>query len=163
MASRTLLQNLFAPSRGFAMTIAAVLISAYLVACLALFLGAFDAQWDHRTKAFEALGSLVGLAAGWVFGKEVHRMEAQNAHDSAKTAQAEAYKGHQLAGAIRALSSQAAGEVGAETTAVITGDAPSSTSSPLQPLADLVDTLFPPASPETQSQSSAGAPPNGGV
>lgn len=114
------------------MAVAVVLLVAYLGACVALFLGGFDDQWEHRMKAFETMGALAGLAAGWVFGKEVHRMEARRAHDAAVTARAEAAKGHQLAGAIRALSRPSGPE----------RSTPAS-SSDLQRLAELVDNLFP--------------------
>ena len=42
-----------------------------------------DSVWSKYIKIFEDLGPLVGLAVGWVFGKEVHRKEAENANSRA--------------------------------------------------------------------------------
>ncbi|HTX94611.1 MAG TPA: hypothetical protein VME67_07060 [Mycobacterium sp.] len=71
-----------------------MLVAVYLLACVMLYMAAGDTRWDHRIKLFEALGSLVGLAVGWVFGKEVHRKAAETAIGDAK-------HGHELAGAVR--------------------------------------------------------------
>jgi hypothetical protein len=150
MASKRDPQDPQAPSRGLATTIAAVLIVLYLLACIALYFGARDDQWDHRIKVFDAVGSLVGLAAGWVFGKEVHRREASTAMNHAKEMNGKADKGVQLAGAIR-MALMEGGTKDGETAA-----SPGAQTSHLQNLADLVETLFPSAQNERQPGPSAG-------
>lgn len=130
-------QHTSAPSRGFSTSVAAVLIGLYLVACIALYLGARDDQWDHRIKIFDAVGSLVGLAAGWVFGREVHRREATNAINHARGMVAKADNGVQLAGAIRLAL------LAGSSTDAATPDGPSAPTQHLQKLADLADILFP--------------------
>ena len=156
MASKRIPQSPLTPSRGFSTTVAAVLIGVYLVACIALYFGARDDQWDHRIKIFDAVGSLVGLAAGWVFGREVHRREAANAITHAKEMDTKADNGVQLAGAIR-LALLAGGSTDGET-----AESPGVPTPHLQKLADLADTLFPLAQDGPQSGPSAGAPANGG-
>jgi hypothetical protein len=130
----------FAPTRGFAELVAAVLLGVYLLASVILYLGAGDNRWDHRIKLFEALGSLVGLAVGWVFGKQVHRKAAEDAIGDAN-------HGHQLAGEVRqALANyrKSAGTPNVETGASTPDDTTSSMPYPLESLAEAVNRLFPP-------------------
>lgn len=78
------------------MGFAVVNVAVYLAGCVLLYVNADDVTeqvWSHWIKLFEALGPLVGLAAGWVFGKEVHRKAAEDARRVAD-------KGLRLAGAI---------------------------------------------------------------
>src|SRR4051812_24624053 len=94
MAVKRITQTLASPTRRFAELLAAMLVGVYLLACLGLYIEAGDNRWDNRIKIFAALGPLVGLAVGWVFGKEVHRQAATDAKRDAD-------KGHELAGAVR--------------------------------------------------------------
>jgi len=108
----------------------------YLSACVLLYIGADDARWDHWIKIFERSVPLAGLAVGWVFGKEVHRREADNAKEDAN-------HGRELAGAVRQeLSSyhKASGTPAPETAPNGPGDA----TFHLESLGDAVDRLFPP-------------------
>ncbi|MDT7764206.1 MAG: hypothetical protein QOC63_3626 [Mycobacterium sp.] len=140
MAAKWITQ--ISPSPRFAEMVAAVLVGGYLVACLALYIGAGDARWDNRIKIFEALAPLVGLAVGWVFGKEVHRQQAADAKHAAEVAKGDADKGHALAGAVdQALRNyhKARGTTDAE----LPGDA-TSLLCHLESLADQAEELFSP-------------------
>jgi hypothetical protein len=97
MAARRIAQTLASPSRGFAEWLAAVLVGVYLFGCLVLYIQAGKGNWDYKIKILEALGPPVGLAVGWVFGKEVHRQAATDARRDAD-------KGHALAGAVRMVA-----------------------------------------------------------
>lgn len=81
-----------------------------------------DAAWDRRVYVFGSVEALVFAAVGWVFGREVHRADAEKARQDAdqakkdaKAAQAEAadkreeaaterMKGQSLAAAVDAAA-----------------------------------------------------------
>jgi hypothetical protein len=119
-----------------------VLVAVFLIACVLLYIHADDTPepvWNHWIKIFEALGPMVGLALGWVFGKEVHRKAAESAIRKAD-------HGSELAGVVR----QALGTerkvlrmTATEPTADTSGDVASLMSSHLESLADQVERLFP--------------------
>jgi len=58
-------------------------------------------EHDNVRTIFTALSPLVATAVGWVFGREVHRKQAENATAFAQNATEEAMKGHRLAGAVK--------------------------------------------------------------
>jgi hypothetical protein len=122
VGAKNVAQKLVTPSRWLAMFAAIVLLTFFLAGCVLLYLRAGDAaedDWSKYIKIFEALGPLVGLAVGWIFGKEVHRREAENATSRAKEAKRAADSGIELAGVIRGLKTHpdksygAAGEANA--------------------------------------------------
>jgi hypothetical protein len=49
-----------------------------------------DTAWQRRVYLFGAVQALVFTAIGWLFGREVHRSEAQTARRDAEAAQREA-------------------------------------------------------------------------
>jgi hypothetical protein len=110
MGAKNVAQQLVTPSRWLAMFVAIVLLAFFLAGCVLLYLRAGDASeddWPKYIKIFEALGPLVGLAVGWIFGKEVHRREAENATSRANEAKRDADRGRELAGAVRGLKTHA--------------------------------------------------------
>jgi hypothetical protein len=148
MAARPFTQTVAGASRWFAELIAAVLVGGYLLACLLLYVSAGDARWDNRIKIFEALAPLVGLAVGWIFGKEVHRQEAADAKHAAVIATRVADKGHELAGGVRVVLANyprtADDKADAGQATSMSSAATSSILFHLASLANEADRLFPP-------------------
>ena len=112
MGAKTIAQNVVTPSRWLAMFTATTLVLVFLLLCVVLYLEVrvghvSDSVWSKYIKIFEGLGPLVGLAVGWVFGKEVHRKEAENANSRADGAKRDAIRGHQLAAVVRSMKTQA--------------------------------------------------------
>lgn len=136
MGSTRSVQVASGANRWLAGPVAVVIVATYLVACVLLYLGADDARWDHWIRIFERLAPLAGLAVGWIFGKEVHRREA----DDAKS---EANRGRELAGAVRQELASFRSTNGEPTTAVAPNGS-ADASQRLQSLVNTVDRLFPP-------------------
>jgi len=102
---------------------AAVVLAAFLALAWYLTAGADvpDGVWKNRVFVFSSVEALVFTAAGWVFGKEVHRSQVEATREDARTAKqdaaaareqgeaaaataaAERAKGMQLAGAVQVL------------------------------------------------------------
>ena len=115
MAQSAVIQAVVTPTRWFATLVAAILLGVFLLACVLLYVHADDAPeplWTHWIKIFEALGPLVGLAVGWVFGKEVHRREADAAKQTAKEFAQGAHDGHALAEAVSVSTETPGGVTG---------------------------------------------------
>jgi hypothetical protein len=135
MAARRIAQTVSSPRLWFATLVAAVF-------CAVLFVHADDSpehQWNHWIKIFEALGPLVRLAVGWVFGKEVHRKAADDARRDAD-------KGRELFGAVRQAlrTHDKVGDMtGDETAARSPGGAASSRPPHLDSLDEVANELFP--------------------
>ena len=91
---RSVTQVLASPNGLVADIAALLLIPAYVVVILLLYVN----EHDNVTRIFAALSPLVATAVGWVFGREV---QAENATAFAEHATDEAMKGHRLAGAVK--------------------------------------------------------------
>ncbi len=90
--------------RSLVMMLAVVIIISYLVFIALAYTRADDSGpdlWNHIVKLLEVVSPIVGVAVGWVFGKEVHRREAQTAEQTARRFEHDAKSGHALAGAVR--------------------------------------------------------------
>ncbi len=144
MAQSSVIQAVVTPTRWFATLVAAILLGVFLLACVLLYVHADDAPeplWTHWIKIFEALGPLVGLAVGWVFGKEVHRREADDAKQTAKEFAQGAHDGHALAEAVRAAAGRVAAD---EATADAVGTTARSQTERGDYVLDAANRLFPP-------------------
>ena len=80
-------------------SIAATLIVAFAV--LTVFMlswaNASDAVWKNRVFVFSSVEAVVFTAVGWVFGREVHRAEAESAQKDAEDAREDAKAKSELA------------------------------------------------------------------
>ncbi|MEU8817105.1 hypothetical protein [Actinoplanes sp. NPDC048796] len=73
-------------------TVAVILIVLFLVLAALMFFGADTSEtvWQRRVYVFGAIEAIVFTAVGWIFGKEVHRAEAESAKAEASEAKQEA-------------------------------------------------------------------------
>jgi hypothetical protein len=80
-------------------SVAAMLIVAFAV--LTVFMmywaNASDTVWKNRVFVFSSVEAVVFTAVGWVFGREVHRAEAESAHKDAEDAREDAKEKSELA------------------------------------------------------------------
>lgn len=129
---------------GEVVLFAAIAITAtFLVLVVLAFTHADRAKpdhWDHIVDIFEVLSPIAGLAVGFLFGKEVHRKEAETAKDAARRNEHEAKRGHALASAVRTATAIEAGDsaVGSESSAAAV-----SIPAHWKALREEVETLFP--------------------
>ena len=126
---RSVTQVLASPNGLVADIAALLLIPAYVVVIMLLYVN----EHDNVRTIFTALSPLVATAVGWVFGREVHRKQAENATAFAQNATEEAMKGHRLAGAVK--------------TAVDMANSNPGKSVDLAALSNLATTLFPEPTP----------------
>jgi hypothetical protein len=79
--------------------VAATLIVAFAV--LTVFMlswaNASDAVWKNRVFVFSSMEAIVFTAVGWIFGREVHRAEAESARKDAYDAKEDAKEKSELA------------------------------------------------------------------
>lgn len=78
---------------GWQLAFACALFVMFIVLAVLMLVIADDgeaAAWERRVYVFGAVEALVFTAIGWVFGREVHRTDAQNAREDAKEANSEA-------------------------------------------------------------------------
>jgi hypothetical protein len=142
---------------GVVATVAAVaFIAAFIGAGVVLCVTAKDASlWQRHVKLFEGLAPLAGAAAGWVFGREVHRKAAADYKTAAAAYSKSSRKGLDLAAAVKyAAKVTAAARPGADGTAPVAPGEPALAH--LGHLAQLADELIPgddatTGSPATQS------------
>jgi hypothetical protein len=63
-----------------------------------------SSEWERWVYVFGGVEAIAFAGVGWLFGKEVNRQRAQSAEEQAEQAsakaEAEAAKGHQLAGLV---------------------------------------------------------------
>jgi hypothetical protein len=106
---------------------------AFFVAYLVRHLSLNDTEWNRAIYLFGSVEAVAFAAAGYLFGKEVHRQRAENAEDEAKKLghKAGIIKGEILAKKEARIKTLAAREAGA----------PLETD--LDELADLAERLFP--------------------
>lgn len=73
---------------GFAllMTLVVLIGGAYLINFLLGKVAANQAEWDRYVYLLTGVEAVVFAAVGWLFGKEVHREQAQQADDQVKAA-----------------------------------------------------------------------------
>lgn len=116
-----------------AVVVAVVVTMLYVIFVVVLWEQVDDAEaaWNRRLLLFGGLEAIVFAAIGWLFGKEVHRAEAEKSTQNAKEAGEARGKGEALADAIRSTTTSGDGDELAV--------AQSGTS-----LRDLADRLFPP-------------------
>jgi hypothetical protein len=67
-------------------------------------------MWNRHVKLFDGLTPFAGAAAGWIFGREVHRKAAVDYKTAAATFKRNALKGRDLAVAVKSAT-EAAGAV----------------------------------------------------
>jgi hypothetical protein len=110
---------------GFQFTVAAALLMAFVV--LTVFMlswaDAPDEVWKNRVFVFSSVEAIVFTAVGWIFGREVHRTQAESARKDAVDAKEaaskkadeaaeERAKGMRLAGAVETFAAGTAGTGG---------------------------------------------------
>jgi hypothetical protein len=139
-----------------ATVVAVAFIAAFIVAGVVLFLTANDVNlWGRHVKLFDGLAPLAGAAAGWIFGREVHRKAAADYKNAAVAYKKNARQGLDLAAAVKyAAKVTAAVRPGSGGTAAVAPGEPALDH--LGHLAQLADELIPgdeatTASPATQS------------
>jgi hypothetical protein len=94
-----------------ATAVAVTFAAAFIVAGVMLLITAKDASvWGRHVKLFDGLAPLAGAAAGWVFGREVHRKAAADYKSAAAAYKRDAQKGRDLATVVK-YASAAAGAV----------------------------------------------------
>jgi hypothetical protein len=140
----------------FQFTVAAVLILAFVV--LTVFMlswaDASDGVWKNRVFVFSSVEAIVFTAVGWIFGREVHRAQAESARKDAQDAKEtasrkadeaaeERAKGMRLAGAVESFAAGAdadgrARDVGLDAE----HEGPGGRSAQLATLHDLVQRLY---------------------
>lgn len=80
-------------------SVAAVLIVGFVV--LTVFMLSWadtsDAVWKNRVYVFSSVEAIVFTAVGWIFGREVHRAQAESAQKDADDAKESAKQQSQLA------------------------------------------------------------------
>lgn len=83
--------------------VAIVALAALAVLLLVLYQdrGMSERDWNRSTYLFAAVEAIAFAAVGWLFGKEVHREQAENAEQRAETAQSAANVGVSMAHIIR--------------------------------------------------------------
>jgi hypothetical protein len=137
----------------FQFTVAAALIVAFVV--LTVFMlwwaDAPDGVWKNRVFVFSSVEAIVFTAVGWIFGREVHRTQAESARkDAAEAKEAagrkadeaaeERAKGMRLAGAVETLTAGPAGAgQGGPARDVGLDDEPAESGAPPSQLASLHD------------------------
>jgi hypothetical protein len=130
-------------ARGVALLLATVIIVGFAVLVALSYAHADTAgtdHWSHLVKILETVSPLAGLAVGWIFGKEVHRKEAQAAKDAARGYEKDAKRGHALATAVRTAASIAASDRSSTEASSATELAPSTH---WKALVDQAEALFP--------------------
>ena len=95
--------------RTVALFVAVVAIILYVFTCIYLFekLDVLEEHWDKALLLFKGLEAIALAAAGFLFGREVHRERAEKAEDRADRNEQRVKDGHQLAGAVKAAAQQA--------------------------------------------------------
>jgi hypothetical protein len=82
--------------------VAVTLVAALIVTGALLMITVHDETlWGRHVKLFETLAPLAGGAAGWLFGREVHRKAAADYRRAALAYKGHAQKGRDLARAVK--------------------------------------------------------------
>jgi hypothetical protein len=95
--------------RTLALVVAVAAIILYVFATIYLFrkLDVLEEHWDKALLLFKGLEALALAAAGFLFGREVHRERAEKAEERADRNEQGVKDGHKLAGAVKAAAQQA--------------------------------------------------------
>ena len=90
-------------------------IVLYVVADIYLFkkLDVIQEHWDKALFLYKGIEAIALAAAGFLFGREVHRERAEKAEERADRNEQGVKDGHQLAGAVKAAAQQAFTTAGA--------------------------------------------------
>jgi hypothetical protein len=137
----------------FQFIVAAALIMAFVV--LTVFMLSWadgpDEVWKNRVFVFSSVEAIVFTAVGWIFGREVHRSQAESARKDAEEAKgvasrkadeaaAERANGMRLAGAVESFA--AAADTGGQARDVGLNEEPGGRSAQLASLRDLVHRIY---------------------
>jgi hypothetical protein len=92
-----------------AVLVAVAAIFLYVVADIYLLkkLNVLHEHWDKALFLYKGLEAIALAAAGFLFGREVHRERAEKAEERADRNEQGVKDGHKLAGAVKAASQQA--------------------------------------------------------
>lgn len=97
-----------------ATVVSVTFIVVFVVAAVTLWINAKDvSMWSRHVKLFEGLTPLAGAAAGWIFGREVHRKAAVDYKNAAAAYRRDAQRGREFARAVQYASTAAARRTGA--------------------------------------------------
>jgi hypothetical protein len=141
--------------------VAAALVLAFVVLTVLMlsWADAPDGVWKNRVFVFSSVEAIVFTAVGWIFGREVHRGQAESARKDAEEAKADAKenldlagrkadeaaseraKGMRLAGAVETVATGMAGTTG-QAADVTLGEDASALPAQLATLQDLARRLY---------------------
>jgi hypothetical protein len=140
------------PQKGIVVVIAILILIAYAAAVLFLFIQsktALNETWTRYTLLLGGIEAIAFSAVGYLFGKEVHRQQAENAEKRAADAQKQATSASNEAAAVRSKGQSLANWIRAKTASqvkaavIAAGTASAAASSDWEQAATFADSLFP--------------------
>jgi|SRR5882672_6231638 len=141
-----------APQKGIVVVIAILILIAYVIVVLFLFTQSKTAPnetWTRYTLLLGGVEAIAFSAVGYLFGKEVHRQQAENAEKRAADAQQQAISASNEAAAVRSKGQSLANWIRtrtvsqAKTAVIAAGTGGATAASDWEQAATFADSLFP--------------------